>query len=129
MNWYLHVIKNYVTFAGRARRKEYWMFFLFNVIFTGVAAAIDNVLGTNFKMEQMGMEVALPYGYVYLVYMLFVLLPSISVLVRRLHDIGKSGWMFWVALIPLAGGIWLLVLMVTEGNRGANAYGDDPKAI
>lgn len=120
MNWYLKVFKQYFDFKGRARRKEYWMFVLFNLIFAIAAAILDNVLG-----------IALPsiyYGPIYGIYNLLVFIPSLSVLVRRLHDINKSGLMFFVLLIPLVGAIWLLVLLFTEGTIGENKYGADPKA-
>lgn len=120
MNWYIKVWKQFADFNGRARRKEYWMFALFNIIFTIVAAILDNVLGTTFG--------ALPYGMFYLIYGLAVLIPGLAVGVRRLHDTGKSGWMMLVALIPFVGAIWLLVLFVTEGNPGENKYGPNPKA-
>jgi uncharacterized membrane protein YhaH (DUF805 family) len=120
MGWYVACIKKYATFAGRARRKEYWMFFLFNVIFCIVASIVDNILGSTIAPY--------PYGWIYLLYGLFVIIPAISVVVRRLHDVGKSGGYYFIALIPLIGGIWLLVLMCTEGNSGANQYGPDPKA-
>jgi len=119
MNWYLAVLKNYAGFSGRARRKEYWMFTLFNMIFAIVAIILDNVLGI--AMEEIG------YGPLYGLYALAVLIPGLAVSVRRLHDVGKSGWMILIALIPLIGAIWLLVLMVTDGKAGENEYGANPK--
>ena len=119
MNWYVTVIKQYANFNGRARRKEYWMFALFNLIFLIAAMILDNILGTTIWI--------LPYGYLYIAYSLFVMLPSIAVAVRRLHDIGKSGWMLLISLIPLIGGIWLLVLYVTDSQIGENQYGPNPK--
>jgi len=119
MNWYLLVLKKFADFNGRARRTEYWMFVLFNIIFGIVAAVIDNVVGT--AIDGVG------YGLFYILYMLAVLIPGLAVAVRRLHDTGKSGWMLLVALIPLVGAIWLLVLMVTEGTPGENQYGSNPK--
>ncbi len=119
MNWYLKVLKQYADFNGRARRKEYWMFVLFNIIFAICAIFIDNIIGT--AIDGIG------YGIIYLLYTLAVFIPGLAVTVRRLHDIGKSGWMILVGLIPFIGGIWLLVLTVTEGNSGANEYGPDPK--
>jgi len=119
MNWYLLVLKKFADFNGRARRTEYWMFVLFNIIFGIVAAVIDNVIGT--AIDGVG------YGLFYILYMLAVLIPGLAVAVRRLHDTGKSGWMLLVALIPLVGAIWLLVLMVTEGTPGENQYGSNPK--
>jgi uncharacterized membrane protein YhaH (DUF805 family) len=119
MNWYLKVLKQYADFSGRARRKEYWMFTLFNIIFIIVAMTLDNILGLTVG--------ELPYGVFYVLYALAVLIPGIAVTVRRLHDVGKSGWMFLIVLIPLIGAIWLLVLMVTDSNPGENQYGQNPK--
>lgn len=119
MNWYLEVIKKYAVFNERARRREYWLFILFNVIFTTVAVLLDNILNTTIGRS--------PYGVFYLLYGLFVFIPSLAVLVRRLHDIGKSGWMIFIALIPVAGTIWLLVLLVTDSQAGENQYGPNPK--
>ena len=64
---------------------------------------------------------------IYFIYSLAILIPSLAVLVRRLHDIDKSGWMMLISFIPFIGGIWLLVLLVAEGNNGSNQYGRDPK--
>jgi len=113
MNWYLAVLKKYAEFGGRARRKEYWMFVLFNIIFAIAAIVIDMILGT--------------YIVIYGLYMLAMLIPSLAVLVRRLHDIGKSGWWFFISLVPIIGGIWLLVLMLTDSQYGSNEYGENPK--
>jgi len=100
MNYFLKVWQNFANFDGRARRSEYWMFFLFNVI-------ISTVLQLLFVK-------------LYLIYALAVLIPSIACAVRRMHDVGKSGWF---ALIP----IYNFILAVTEGDRGSNEYGADPK--
>jgi uncharacterized membrane protein YhaH (DUF805 family) len=108
MNWYLKVLQNYVTFSGRARRKEYWMFTLVNVIISIVLAIIDGLIFDN------------PVGILRGLYSLAVLLPSLAVAVRRMHDVGKSGWFI---LIP----IYNLILACTEGEHGENAYGPDPK--
>ena len=121
MNWYLAVLKNYAGFSGRARRKEYWMFTLFNIIFAIVAMILDNVLGI--AMAEIG------YGPLYGLYALAMLIPGLAVSVRRLHDVGKSGWMLLIALIPLIGAIWLLVLMLTDSNPGENQYGSNPKEM
>ena len=64
----------------------------------------------------------------YLIYALFMFIPGLAVAVRRLHDVGKSGWWYFIALVPLIGGIWLIVLFATEGTRGNNEYGADPKS-
>jgi uncharacterized membrane protein YhaH (DUF805 family) len=115
MNWYLKVLKQYADFNGRARRKEYWMFVLFNMIFAFLAISIDNLAGTN--------------GLFYFLYGLAVFVPGLAVGVRRLHDVGKSGWMLFIALIPIIGSIWLIVLMATDSNVGGNEYGQNPKEV
>ena len=98
MNWYLMVLKNYATFNGRARRKEYWMFFLFNIIIAILLAVIEGIVGSP--------------GIVGMLYSLAVLIPGIAVSVRRLHDTDRSGWWMLIALVPLIGAIVLLVFMV-----------------
>jgi uncharacterized membrane protein YhaH (DUF805 family) len=128
MKWYLKVLRQYADFRGRARRTEYWMFALFNIIFLVVAAIIDNVLGLTFKFDDAyGNPVLIYYGYMYVLYSLFVLIPGLAVSVRRLHDIGKSGWMFLICLIPIVGAIWLLVLFCTDSQPGSNKWGHNPK--
>ena len=121
MNWYLAVLKNYAGFSGRARRKEYWMFALFNIIFTLIAMALDSILGTTAGM--------LPYGVFYFIYVLAVLIPGLAVAVRRLHDVGKSGWMILIGLIPLIGQIWFLVLVLSDSKPGENRHGLNPKEV
>ena len=119
MEWYLKVIRQYADFNGRARRKEYWMFILFNMIFAIVAMILDNILGITIA--------GIPYGPLYIFYGLAVFVPGLSVMVRRLHDVNKSGWMFLILFIPIAGFIWFLVLMCTEGDQNDNKYGPNPK--
>ena len=120
MDWYLKVLKNYVGFEGRARRKEFWMFVLFNFIVTIVLMVIDSVLGTMNAKIGLGMLSGL-YG-------LATFLPNLAVSVRRLHDIDRSGWWLLIAFIPLIGAIMLIVWYATEGNRSDNRFGPDPKA-
>lgn len=118
MDWYIAVLKKYAVFSGRARRKEYWMFVLFNIIFALVASALDTVVfGIAFD----------GFGPLYVAYTLAVLVPGLAVSVRRLHDIGKSGWYLLVNLIPLAGPIWYLVLVCTDSQPRDNQYGSNPK--
>ncbi|NMM47404.1 DUF805 domain-containing protein [Marinigracilibium pacificum] len=121
MNWYLHVLtKNYANFNGRARRQEYWMYVLFQTIFALVLYGIGITLALKFEFFG---------GFaLYGLFTLATIIPSIAVLVRRLHDIGKSGWYYFIGLIPLVGGIILLVWLATEGERGENQYGQDPKS-
>lgn len=120
MKWYLKVLKQYADFNGRARRTEYWMYVLFNMIFVIIAVVLDKILGLRFKPE-------IPYGFIYLIYALATFVPGLAVLVRRLHDIDKSGWWFFIGAIPIIGGIWLLILCATEGTPGRNEYGVNPK--
>ena len=122
MEWYLKVVRdNYANFNGRARRKEFWMFVLFNSIFGIAAMILDNV--TGLAMGNLG------YGAIYIIYGLAVFIPGLAVAVRRLHDVGKSGWMYLICLIPLVGGIWLLVLWTTDSIPGENKWGPNPKKV
>ena len=128
MEWYLKVVRdNYANFSGRARRKEYWMFFLFNMIFTIVAGIADNILGTDFTIGEGSYSVSMGYGWIYLIYLLAIMIPSWAVSIRRLHDVGKSGWFALITLIPLIGGIWFIILMCTDGDKEENTYGPSPK--
>jgi len=120
MNWYLKVLKQYADFNGRARRTEYWMFILFNIIFTFGAMLLDSLLGLSISRE-------VPYGPIYLIYVLSVLLPGLAVSVRRLHDTNKPGAYIFLALIPLIGSIILLVFLASDGDKGENQFGLDPK--
>ncbi|MGH6656078.1 MAG: DUF805 domain-containing protein [Actinocrinis sp.] len=113
MNYYVGVLKNYAGFSGRARRAEYWQFVLFNVIAMVVCLVIDLAIGSPI---------------LYIVYLVAVLVPSLAVAVRRLHDTDRSGWWILFSLVPLVGGITLLVFMCLEGTRGDNKHGTDPKA-
>ena len=124
MKWYLNVLNNYATFSGRARRSEYWFFVLFNMIFGIVAMILDNILGTTFDLG-----FGISYGYIYLIYTLAILIPGLAVVVRRLHDVGKSGWMYFIFVIPIVGIIWLLVLLCTDSQVGSNKWGENPKGI
>lgn len=119
MNWYLDVLKKYVVFSGRARRAEYWWFILFNIIISLALGAIDGVTGTYSPEAGLGLLGGL--------YTLAVLLPSIAVTVRRLHDTGRSGWWFLIFLVPVIGAIVLLVFMVLDSKPGQNQYGENPK--
>lgn len=121
MQYYLNVIKNYATFSGRARRKEYWMFVLFNIIFSAIASVIDRLTGLNITIS--GVSI----GLISLIYSLFILIPSIAVIVRRLHDTNRPGGWIFIGLIPLIGWIVLLVFYCTAGTVGNNKYGADPK--
>ena len=120
MNWYLECLRKYGVFGGRARRKEYWYFVLFNIIIGIVLAVIDVATG-SFSAE-VGM------GLLSGIYFLAVLIPSVAVTVRRLHDTDHSGWWFLISLIPIIGAIVLFVFTVQDSNAGENKYGPSPKA-
>jgi uncharacterized membrane protein YhaH (DUF805 family) len=119
MNWYLGVLKKYVDFSGRARRKEYWMFVWFNILISIVLAAVEYATGLASAETGIGPLSGL--------YSLAVLLPSIAVAVRRLHDTSRSGWWLLLGFIPLIGALVLLVFMVQNGTPGSNEHGPNPK--
>lgn len=131
MNYYIKVLKQYADFNGRARRKEYWIYNIINSIIGGLLFFLDYDLGTT--NEGLDLDITLTtnegldVGVLYIIYALFVFIPGLAVAVRRLHDVGKSGWMLLIALIPLIGAIWLLVLYLTNSNPGENKYGPNPK--
>ena len=113
MNWYLEVLKKYAVLEGRARRTEYWMFTLFNLIIAFGLGFIEGLAGGP--------------GILANLYGLAVLVPGIAVSVRRLHDTGRSGWWLLIAFIPCIGGIVLLIFMVQDSNPGDNQFGPNPK--
>lgn len=118
MNWYLDAWKNYINFQGRARRKAYWMFVLFNIIAAVLAGVLDGVLGLGGESG---------YGPIGGLYSLAVFLPGLALAIRRLHDIGRTGWWMLIGLIPIIGWIVLLVFFVTDSQPGSNQYGPNPK--
>lgn len=120
MNWYIEVLKKYAVFGGRACRKEYWMFVLFNLIIVFVLGLIEGIAGIAPKSEQ---------SVLASLYMLAILIPGIAVAVRRLHDTNRSGLWVLIGLVPLIGGIVLLVFMVQDSQTGENQYGSNPKEV
>jgi uncharacterized membrane protein YhaH (DUF805 family) len=123
MEWYLKVLRQYADFTGRARRKEYWMFTLVSFIISVVLAILDGMLGLESNVG------AFNFGLLVDLYGLAVLLPTLAVGARRLHDIGRSGWWLLLGIIPVIGAIVLIVFFATDGQRQPNAYGPDPKAV
>ncbi|GAB2541891.1 DUF805 domain-containing protein [Rhodanobacter koreensis] len=112
-DWYLKCVKgHYADFEGRARRTEYWMFFLANLII----AIVIGLIGRAIHLPVLGT-----------LYSLALLVPGLAVGVRRLHDTGRSGWWWLVVLIPVAGIVWIIVLFAIAGDQGSNQYGADPK--
>lgn len=104
MNYYVKVLKNYAVFNGRAGRSEFWFFVLFNFVISVVLGIVGGLIGFSFLSS---------------IYSLAVLVPSIAVGIRRMHDLGKSGWFI---LIP----IYDIVLWATAGESGDNSYGPVP---
>ncbi len=113
MNWYLEVLKKYAVFHGRAQRKEYWMFLLFNIIVSLVLTVIETLVDIQSILSG--------------IYSLAVLLPGLAVSVRRLHDTNRSGWWLLISLIPILGAIVLIVFMAQDGHPDENQYGFNPK--
>ena len=123
MNWYLKCLKQYFDFSGRARRKEYWLFCLFNLIIAYILNVIDSAIGLTFPVG------IVELGILSVIYSLLLFIPGLAVCVRRLHDIGKSGWFYLIGLIPLVGAIIVLIWFCKEGEHKTNKWGPDPKNI
>ena len=114
MDWYLDVLKNrYATFDGRARRTEYWMFCLVNMVITVVLALVEGFINDS--------------GMISTLYSLAVLIPCIALGVRRLHDTNRSGWWLLLAFVPLIGVLVLLFFMIIDSTPGQNQFGENPK--
>jgi uncharacterized membrane protein YhaH (DUF805 family) len=120
MNWFMTALKNYAVFSGRSRRSEYWYFALFYLIFYAVAAIVDVMTGSYDRASGIGIFTG--------ILTLAFLVPSLSVSVRRLHDTGRTGWWLLIALIPVVGGIILLVFLAQDSEAGGNRFGANPKA-
>jgi len=115
MSWYVRVLKKYAEFNGRARRTEYWTFFLVNFVVTAVLGFLEGLVGGP--------------GILALLYGLAVLVPTLAVGLRRLHDTDRSGWWTLIAFVPVIGAIVLLVFLIQDGQPGASRYGPDPKQV
>lgn len=118
MEWYLMALRKYADFTGRSRRREYWMFALFNFLISLALGVLDGGIGTT-----AGGTIGILSG----LYSLFVLIPGIAVAIRRLHDTGRSGWWLLLILVPFVGAIVLLIFFVQDSEPGANEYGYNPK--
>lgn len=120
-------LSKYVTFSGRASRSEYWFFYLATILIMIVASILDGILGTGFKAVNplTGLEQNSGYGWIYLLAVLGLFLPSLAVGIRRLHDGNRSGWWWLIALTGI-GAIVLLVWFIQKGTTGENRYGPDP---
>lgn len=119
MKWFIGVFKKAFNFSDRSRRTEYWMFTLIAIILSILLGVIDAVAG---------LEIIEGVGILSTLFSLLLIIPGLSLTVRRLHDIGKSGWWVLISLIPLVGAIVLLVFTVKDSEPSANEYGMNPKA-
>lgn len=122
MKWFIKCIKQYADFKGRARRKKYWMFTLFYLLFLLPLALLVGI--------EIGLEIEVPIFTILFVLFIFALIvPTYAVTARRLHDTGRSGWWILINFIPYIGGIWLFVLTCLDSKPGTNKWGDNPKEI
>lgn len=126
---YVNFWKNYANFNGRSRRADYWWAMLCQMIIMMILSMGGVVqLMTAMIAGQTPSAVGIILVLVYVIFSLASLVPSIAIIVRRLHDIGKSGWWYFIAFVPMVGAILLLVFLCTAGTAGDNMYGPDPKA-
>ena len=121
MEWAILPLKRYAEFSGRSRRKEYWLFILLYAVVLIAAGVIETLLGVG---EAIGF-----YGPLTLLVVLGFFVPSLAAAVRRLHDTDRSGWWVLLPLVPIIGGIVLIVFLALDGTKGPNRYGPDPKAM
>ncbi|QDT44099.1 Inner membrane protein YhaH [Gimesia alba] len=124
MHWYLTVLKKYAVLNGRAQRMEYWMFTLFDTLFTVLSFVVGTLFGN--LLSESELPSGLGFGTL-LCYLFVVLMPKLSVTVRRLHDTGRSALWLFIGLIPGIGTLVMFVLMVLDGEPGVNEYGPNPK--
>jgi uncharacterized membrane protein YhaH (DUF805 family) len=125
IEWYkIAMFQNYSNFSGRARRSEYWYFRLATAVIFFALIAFAGLLAIV-AGGALAFQIAIA---IFFIYILLSVIPSLAVTVRRMHDLGKSGWNVLISFIPLVGPIWFLVLLATEGEQGENYYGPDPKS-
>jgi uncharacterized membrane protein YhaH (DUF805 family) len=121
MHWYFDGLKQYAVFSGRARRKEYWFYQLFNCLFVGALLVVDAMTGTMRGKAGLGVLSGLS--------VLATLFPSLGMWVRRLHDTNRSGWWILIGFIPFVGPLIMLVFTLQDSEPSANQYGPNPKAL
>jgi uncharacterized membrane protein YhaH (DUF805 family) len=125
MNWFIDCItKNYANFNGRARRKEYWMYFLFNLLLVGIALNLITVILGSISHSLLSVMT-----FVQFIVSIALVIPGLAVTVRRLHDIDKSGWWILIGVIPIIGAIVLFVFACLDSTPGSNQYGENPKGM
>lgn len=118
MNWYILALSKYFVLKGRSRRMEFWYFALFNLIIALLLTCLDYTIGTFDPASAIGLFSG--------IYSMFIFIPSLTVQVRRLHDVGLSGWMILLNIIPLVGALILLYFYVQPSQSGKNSYGTNP---
>jgi len=121
MSWYLLALKKYAVFSGRSQRSEYWYFVLFYLLIFIALCVVDWLVGTFSPSAEIGLLSG--------VFSLAMVIPSIAVAARRLHDTDRSGWWQLLSLIPLIGVIVLIVFLAQDSKPGENKYGPNPKMI
>ncbi len=129
MKWYVRCLRRYVDFRGRSTRTEYWMFSLINFLISAVMLipVLLVMRGWSGTFDQQFVGAFNTASTPVNIYGLATFIPGIAVQVRRLHDVGKSGWWYFIALIPLAGAIVLLIFNCTDSEPGPNKWGDNQK--
>lgn len=130
MDWFLEAFRRYRDFSGRARRKEFWMFYLFSLlsgIVVGVVAAIGAALLNAVGNSAISIIVVVVFSLLCAIFGIWMLVAYLAVGVRRLHDTGRTGWWWLITLVPFAGNIVLIVLWAFDGQLGPNRFGPDPK--
>jgi len=120
MKWFVFALQRYAVFSGRSQRSEYWYFLLFYLLVYVAFLFVDALIGMYSKTAGIGLLSG--------VFSLAMMIPSLAVSVRRLHDTGRSGWWVLIGLVPLIGAIVLLVFFAQDGEAGTNEYGENPKA-
>jgi uncharacterized membrane protein YhaH (DUF805 family) len=127
MKWFIKVLKQYADFKSRARRKEYWMFYLVSTIVSWAILGILSLFLVNLSQDKPSEDMLAFFGIIYYIYLFAMKVPSIAVSVRRLHDVNKSGWHLLWMVLPIIGWFWVIYLHVKKGDVGTNKYGTDPK--
>lgn len=127
MKYYIDAFRNYFVFYGRTSRKAYWMFILFNILIAWLVMLIDTGTGMPALFEYGFMRYG--NGPLYSFYNLLLFIPSLAIACRRLHDTGRSAWWFFILCIPVIGWIWILILLLQEGDVNDNMYGPIPEDL
>jgi len=126
MHWMLMPLRRYAEFTGRSRRKEFWKWVLLNTLVSAVLVGLG-LWGAEERLFSSDEELTLYFACTLGVWWLATFIPNLAVVVRRLHDTDRSGWNILWGLVPAIGGFIMLYFYVTEGTRGPNRFGPDPK--